>query len=399
MQLSTFIVAQLDTLVEECQGFVRASMASLSESERAELRDCLKGVLLTIARDMEREGGTAAHGKTGAGMGHASADSAPSSRHGQLRQQCGIGAGQLAAEFGAVRANVLTRWYFSGARKDSESVLHQSIRFNQAVDAALHDAAESFALAQTSARDAYLFTLAQDLRSPLSTIHVASTVLARPDFGPETRRNSARRVGAALTQMDGLISDLLEYTRNRAAPGIPVDRLPCDLKHVCEAALDAVRTSHLARTFHLTTSGDLTLSVDAPRIQQALANLLCNAVQHGDSQSVIKLDAGGDDAAMTLSVWNAGRVIPEAALEAVFEPWVRIPKAGAAAHDRLPASLGLGLFIAREIVIAHGGTIVCASDAGGGTRFTIRLPRPQAIATRAANAVSANSERASRQAG
>ena len=375
MQLSTFIVAGLDTLVEQWQAFGRAAAPSLSRSETAELRGCLKGVLLAIARDMERDDAGARRQAT------ATADSLPSIRHGRLRHQHGIGVGQLVEEFGSLRATVLTRWYFSGARKDSGSVLHQSLRFNQAVDAALRDSAEGFTQALAAARDAYLFTLAQDLRHPLSAIHVASAVLARPDFGPETRRNPARRVRAALTQMDGLISDLLEYTRRRSAPGMPVDQSSCDLRHVCEAAIESVGTSHPARTFQLAMAGDLVLCADAPRVQQALSNLLHNAIQHGDAQSVIKLDADADEAGASLSVWNAGRAIPEASLDAIFEPWVRAPRDASAAPDRLPASLGLGLFIAREIAVAHGGNITAISSAVGGTRFTIRLPRPEASST------------------
>ncbi len=397
MQLSTFIVASLDTIVEEWQAFGRPSAPSLSRSEAAEIRDCLKGVLLAIARDMERDG-AGARRHAAATAREAGADSLPSIRHGRLRQQYGIGAGQLVEEFGSLRATVLARWYFSGARKDGGSVLHQSLRFNQAVDAALRDSAEGFTQALTATRDAYLFTLAQDLRNPLSAIHVASAVLARPDFGPEIRRNSTRRVRAALTQMDGLVSDLLEYTRRRSAPGIPVDQSSCDLKQVCEASIETVRTSHPARTFHLAASDELVLCADAPRIQQALANLLHNAIQHGDGQSVIKLDASADEAGASLSVWNAGRAIPEASLEAIFEPWVRVPGEASAASDRLPASLGLGLFIAREIVVAHGGTIAATSDAVAGTRFTIWLPRHQADSTPVPRPAAADARQLSRHA-
>ena len=397
MQLSTFIVAGLDTIVEEWQAFGRASAASLSRSETAELRDCLKGVLLAIARDMERDG-AGAQRPTRAMDGESPAGDRPSARHGRLRQQYGIGVGQLVEEFGALRAAVLARWYFSGARKDSGFVLHQSLRFNQAIDAALRDSVEGFAQALTATRDAYLFTLAQDLRNPLSAIHVASAVLARPDFGPETRRSSARRARAALTQMDGLISDLLEYTRHRSAPGIPVDQSSCDLKHVCEAAIESVRTSHPARTFHLAISGDLVLCADATRIQQALSNLLHNAIQHGDGRSAIELDADADEAGVSLSVWNAGHAIPEASLEAIFEPWVRVPSAASAAPARVPASLGLGLFIAREIVVAHGGSVAATSDADAGTRFTIRLPRPGASSTAVPCSAPADARQVSRHA-
>jgi len=392
MQLSTFIVAGLDAIVEQWQAFGRAAAASLSRSEAAELRDCLKGVLLAIARDMERDDAGALR------QARATADSLPSIRHGRLRQQYGIGVGQLVEEFGSLRAAVLARWYFSGAQKDSGSVLHQGLRFNQAVDVALRDSVEGFAQALTATRDAYLFTLAQDLRNPLAAIHVASGVLARPDFGPETRRNSARRVRAALTQMDGLISDLLEYTRRRSAPGIPVDQSSSDLKHVCEAAIESVRTSHPARTFHLAMSGDLALCADATRVQQALSNLLHNAIQHGDGQSVIRLDADADEAGVSLSVWNAGRAIPEASLEAIFEPWVRVPSGASAAPGRIPASLGLGLFIAREIVVAHGGSIAATSDADAGTRFTIRLPRPRASSMAVPGSAPAEARQVSRHA-
>ena len=279
MELSTFIVASLDTIVEEWQAFGRPSAPSLSRSETAEIRDCLKGVLLAIARDMERDA-AGTQRRSAAMVRDAGADGLPSVRHGRLRQQYGIGAGQLVEEFGSLRAAVLARWYFSGTRKDGGSVLDQSLRFNRAVDAALRDSAEGFTQALTATRDAYLFTLAQDLRNPLSAIHAASAVLARPDFGPEIRRNSTRRVRAALTQMDGLVSDLLEYTRRRSAPGIPVDQSSCDLKQVCEASIEAARTSHPARTFHLAASDELVLCADAPRIQQALANLLHNSIQH-----------------------------------------------------------------------------------------------------------------------
>ena len=397
MELSTFIVASLDTIVEEWQAFGRPSAPSLSRSETAEIRDCLKGVLLAIARDMERDG-AGTQRRSAAMARDAGADGLPSIRHGRLRQQYGIGAGQLVEEFGSLRATVLARWYFSGARKDGGSVLHQSLRFNQAVEEALRDSAEGFTQALTATRDAYLFTLAQDLRNPLSAIHAASAVLARPDFGPEIRRNSTRRVRVALTQMDGLVSDLLEYTRRRSAPGIPVDQSSCDLKQVCEASIEAARTSHPARTFHLAASDELVLCADAPRIQQALANLLHNAIQHGDGQSVIKLDASADEAGASLSVWNAGRAIPEASLEAIFEPWVRVPGEASTASDHLPASLGLGLFIAREIVVAHGGTIAATSDAVAGTRFTIWLPRHQANSTPVPRPAAADARQLSRHA-
>ena len=340
MPLSRFIVVQLDQIVEHWLAFGRTAFPPLHASETAELRDCFKGILLALAKDMDREGADA---PDRLGRVTPAADGGPSSRHGALRQRCGGGVAQLVGEFGWLRASVLARWYFSAARAEQDAVLQQSSRFNQAVDVALSEAADSLAAAQIATRDTYLSTLGQDLRGPLSAIHSASATLARPDFAPGTRQNAARRVRQSLVRMDGLISDLQEYTRSRSVSGIPLERSPCDLEQVCQAAIDAARAAHPTRVFGLATSGCVVSNADAQRLQRALSNLLHNAVQHGDAHSLVKLVAAGDERAVTLSVWNAGPVIPAASLEAIFEPWVRVPGKSLDPPDRSAASLGPGL--------------------------------------------------------
>jgi signal transduction histidine kinase len=374
MRLSTFIVAHVEPIVEEWQALVKASIAPVDRSDVAELREGLRNILLTIAQELSLDG-SRADSDAGAGSAKVDVKDDPLARHGAIRQRYGSGAAQLVNEFGALRAIVLTRWYFLGARMASEWVLAQGIRFNQSVDKALLGSVNGFVDATTAARDAYLFTLAQDLRVPLSAVHMATTALARPDFAPATRQNAARRVRRALIQMDSSISDLQEYTRNRAAPGIPVDRLACDLEAVCDETIAIARSGHPGHVFELAASGYLVAHADALRLQQALFNLVRNAVKYGDPGTPVKVAATGDPSSVSLSVWNAGRAIPEAALDAIFEPWVRIPGESPDAPERSATSLGLGLFIAREIVTAHGGTIVVTSTAAAGTRFTIRLPR------------------------
>ena len=77
-----------------------------------------------------------------------------------------------------------------------------------------------------------------------------------------------------------------------------------------------------------------------------------------------------------LKVSNEGDPIPPDALPAIFDPPIQAPSASSEAHERSRTSLGLGLFIVREIVLGHGGTITVQSAADSGTLFTIRLPRP-----------------------
>ena len=186
--------------------------------------------------------------------------------------------------------------------------------------------------------------------------------------------------------MGGLITDLLEYTRTRLGVGMPMELADCDVRAVCEDALEAIRTGFPDLQFVQTLSGDLKLQADAPRLHQALSNLLANAVQHGDRGAPITLSAVGEADAVVLKVANAGEPIAADALLVIFEPLVRAPSTAAQSQDRSKTSLGLGLFIVREIAIGHGGTIEVQSTAETGTVFTVRLPRRPSEAQRQAAA-------------
>jgi hypothetical protein len=102
--------------------------------------------------------------------------------------------------------------------------------------------------------------------------------------------------------------------------------------------------------------------------------LLNNAVQHGDAGSPIVLAVAVEGDAVLLRVRNQGVPVPPEALQVIFNPLVQVAKSKSAPHERPSTSLGLGLFIAREIVRAHGGTIDVTSTAETGTAFTVRLP-------------------------
>ncbi len=225
VRLSEFVIACSDAIVDEWQLVASSGLVRTDARDVAEWRQALKDVVMSIAVDMRH-------------AGEQSSDSAPlpatevvsprgaATRHGALRQRRGIGTAQLVREFGALRAAVLGRWHISEASVDGAALLEQALQFNRAVDAALRDSIDGFVAALTAARDAYLFTLGQDLRLPLATMHAANTVLGRPDFAPDTRQGASRRVHRALVRMDGLLSDLMEYTRHRGVTGIPVERTP-----------------------------------------------------------------------------------------------------------------------------------------------------------------------------
>ena len=136
-----------------------------------------------------------------------------------------------------------------------------------------------------------------------------------------------------------------------------------------------MRASYPEREFVQHFSGRLDALADAPRLHQALSNLLNNAVQHGDRNSPIYFSAIGDDLAIVLKVGNAGKPLAASALQVIFEPLVQAPNETDEPHERSKTSLGLGLFIVREIVRGHGGEVTVQSSTEAGTVFTVMLPR------------------------
>jgi len=124
------------------------------------------------------------------------------------------------------------------------------------------------------------------------------------------------------------------------------------------------------RILELDSRGETQGVWDARRVAQALSNVIANAVAYGDPSRPIRLSIDGDDEALVASVHNEGRPIPDALLPVLFEPFSRGQPDVVSPHG-----LGLGLFIVKQIVTAHGGSIDVKSTAERGTRFTIRLPR------------------------
>ena len=128
------------------------------------------------------------------------------------------------------------------------------------------------------------------------------------------------------------------------------------------------------RKIELRSEGDLTGRWEVDRIRQAISNLLRNAIQHSPESAPVELRLSGETSDVVLAVFNGGPPIPPGELPRIFDPLVRGSSAEHLQINR-PGSIGLGLYIAREIVGSHGGTITVSSSQASGTLFTVRLPR------------------------
>ena len=210
--------------------------------------------------------------------------------------------------------------------------------------------------------------LGHDLRGPLSAI-VMSSILAEKRATDDAARKTASRTLESAKRMSRMISDMLDLARARLAGGIPIDRKPVDLAVLLDKSIDDHRALMPDRRIDLQRDGDLTGAWDADRAQQMIANLIDNAVQHGDATQPVQCVLDGSEPDRVLFSIRNGGAIPDDLLPHVFDPF-----RSRHAYRTRSEGLGLGLYIAEQIVVAHGGAIR-AETGGDSTTFTVVLPR------------------------
>ena len=172
-----------------------------------------------------------------------------------------------------------------------------------------------------------------------------------------------------------MVGDLLDFTRARLGGGIPIERQPLTLGKLVHDVVDEVCAAHPKRKFEVETRREGDGEWDQQRLSQALSNLISNAVQHGDDDAPIHVEVLGRDTDVIISIHNRGAHIPQERLNGIFNPLKARSKVMEPASGGPQASLGLGLYIAQQIVQAHMGSIEVVSTAGHGTTFTVCLPR------------------------
>ena len=219
-----------------------------------------------------------------------------------------------------------------------------------------------------AAQERILGIVGHDLRNPLSAIQAGATLLSRRTLPPGEARTLARILTSS-RRMAGMIRDLLDFTRVRDAGGIPLAPRPTDLREVCHPVVEEAALRHGAGAVELSCEGDLSGAWDPDRLQQALGNLVSNALQHAPAGAPVRVRAVRERSGVRVDVENDGPPIPPEAMRAIFEPFRR----GDARHAG-DDGLGLGLFIVRTIVEAHGGRVEVASGPARPTTFTVRLP-------------------------
>ncbi|HTQ41707.1 MAG TPA: GAF domain-containing protein [Polyangiaceae bacterium] len=240
------------------------------------------------------------------------------------------------------------------------------------VDVTAEKAALSTADEASRAKDGFLAMLGHELRNPLAPIVTALHLMRLRGGGALERERAV--IERQVSHLMRLVDDVLDVSR--AVRGeLRLERAPVEVASVIADAIEVAGPLVEERRHKLTVSvprTGLLLVADAERIAQVVTNLLTNAAKYTPSGGHITVVARPDGGHIVLEVSDDGAGIAPELLPVVFDAFTQ----GRQGLDRKQGGLGLGLAIARQLIVAHGGTIEAKSAGpGSGTTMVVRLPR------------------------
>ena len=372
MRLAQFILTHRATILDAWDTFAGSLMPGNREMWPKELRDHAEEMLLEIAADMGTLQSAQESAEKSQGHGPRCMSDTASEVHAGARLRSGLSVEQLVAEYRALRASVFLLW--SEARgTDDEFLTEDTLRFNEAIDQGLAESVARYSQAVNESQDVFLGVLGHDLRSPLSAILLSAEFFRNASEQGSRHAKVAEGISTSVRRAEKIVEDLLDFVRARVGNGIPVDRVDGDLNALCESIVHEASLAHPDRAVVFEPDGSIVGKFDNARLGQVFSNLIENAIKHGSPGSPVVITQRREGELAVFSIHNQGDPIAAEDRARIFNPMVRHSQFAKA--ERGPrAGLGLGLFVAQEIVTAHGGTIDVASSEESGTMFSVSLP-------------------------
>ena len=375
MTLAESITRNVDDIVGEWEHFARTTIPPAVDLSPEELRDHARVLLLAIAADLQKAQGDAdQHDKSRGDLPNNSPEITKTAHlHAEHRFVQRFTLDQMLSEVRALRASVIRRWLDECTHFALETV-EELVRFGEAMDQALTEAVAFFGAKVDQSRGLLLGALGHDIRTPLGAIRMSGQLLERTKVLDEPQAKAVQRIINSSDTLRTMVDDLLDFTQTSLGTRLPINRTPCDLKAICTEVLAELEALHPEREIHLECDGDLTGKWDAARLGQMISNLVRNAIQHGNQALDVRVTVNGGPDDVTIAVHNKGKPIGAESRRTLFQPMGQTKDVGG---DRPSGSsgLGLGLYIARQIAVAHGGSLNVVSTEEDGTTFTARLQR------------------------
>ena len=345
--------------------------------DQAALRDHAAEILKTIAVDLAQPQTAFQQDEKGKGRAPRSSFTTPAETHADTRMMAGFAVDAMITEYRALRASVLKIWAKAGGGTTALD-LTDLTRFNEAIDQSIAESVGRYTRQTGTAAELFIGILGHDIRNPLGTIIFSTEVLVRT--GQLTVKAAAPITNAAV-RIKGIIEQVVDFTRAQADGVMPVQRVPGNLAEQLAKVMRETQVRHPARSLRLESSGEFHGSWDEGRMGQLLSNLLANALLYGAPESDVAVRMWGTPGEVFFSVHNDGDPIPPAEQHRIFQPLERGLQHRDERSGPQANGLGLGLYICREIVRSHGGTLQVVSNAAQGTTFTVALPRAALSAT------------------
>jgi signal transduction histidine kinase len=371
MRLAEFILRDMEAILVEWEAFAGTLFSAASKPTQLTLRDHAQQILEAAAKDLSTTQTRQAQADKSKGRASKliGAPETAAETHAVVRARSGFDINQMVAEYRALRAAVLRLW-IDACQLDAPG-LEDVVRFNEAIDQAIAESIAFFSAQVDQARNLLLGMLGHDMRSPLNTIQMTATYLAALNAGAEISEAASLLIRSGAS-MKALLDDLVDFSRTKLGLGINVSLANAELATLFADELKQLRGAHPGRQIELEVAGDTRGRWDGLRLQQLLRNLVSNAIKYGIPDAPVRVVLTGENAEVRFEVTNVGPTIDGAVLDQIFNPLQR----GPTQEDphSTDGGLGLGLYIVREVALAHGGEVAVRSERGE-TVFAVRLPR------------------------
>ncbi|WP_431033326.1 ATP-binding protein [Pseudomonas yamanorum] len=372
MRLPDFIVDNIEPILQAWEDFARTIVTPGADLDRAALRDHAEQMLRAIVADLRTTQTVQEQIDKAQGMGPSGKHETAAETHAVTRLLAGFTIDQMVSEYRALRSSVLGQWtnqFKAGTSLNFDDM----IRFNEAIDQALAESIASYSRAVEASRNIFLGVLGHDLRTPLGAILLGSDILRQSEGIGARAVKVASQIHTSVKRASQIVGDLLDLTRCQMGPGIPVTTSVIDLSPLCGRVVEEIRAFHPEANVQFEAKASVSGKFDGPRLEQVFSNIISNAVNHGDSHLPITVNLSVTKDEAVFSVHNNGEPIPDDVLPFIFNPMGRFSQRVAIDHGPTEG-LGLGLFIASEIVTSHQGSIEVTSDSERGTTFLVKLP-------------------------
>jgi signal transduction histidine kinase len=372
MRLPDFIVENIEPILQAWEDFARTIETTGAALDTEALRDHAGQMLEAIVTDLRTKQTRSERIAKAQGQGPINTEETPAETHAVTRLMAGFTIDQMVSEYRALRASVLNQW-MREVKSGTSFDVDDMNRFHEAIDQALAESIASYSRAVEASRNVFLGILGHDLRTPLGAILLGADSMRRSaEIGPRGIK-LANQIYTSVSRANQIVGDLLDLTRCQMGPGIPVKTVELDLSSLCERIVDEIRAFHPEANVVLTAKAPIVGRFDGPRMEQVFSNIISNAVHHGEIQTPVLVELAVSDGYATFSVNNGGEPIPKDVLPFIFNPMGRFSQHSVVDHPP-SEGLGLGLFIASEIVASHKGSINVISDLEQGTTFIVKVP-------------------------